>query len=145
MTSESFELPTNADILLDTSAAIALVLASSELHGSISKRTHGLILGLSGHAAFETYSVLTRLPGAQRLSARTAARVIDENFPATHQLGARAAASALKTIAAANIAGGSVYDGLVGLAAKDAGTVLLSCDRRAQPTYAALAVATEFV
>ena len=138
-------MPTSADLLLDTSAAIALVSPTADAHEAVVSRCHGLVLGLSGHAAFETYSVLTRLPGALRVSAAGAQRIIQANFPASAHLDPRGAASAITSLADSGIAGGAVYDGLVGLAAASADIVLLSCDRRAAPTYAALAVRFELV
>jgi len=42
---------------------------------------------------------------------------------------------ALDLLAAANRAGGAVYDALIGLAARDAEVTLLSLDARAQPVY----------
>ena len=130
-----------ADLLLDTSAAIALILPAADANEAVHERTRGLRLGLSGHAAFETFSVLTRLPGEQRLSPAAAARVVSANFPSSTFLDADAAASALDTLVRADIAGGAVYDGLVALAARAAGIPLLSYDRRARHTYAALEVA----
>ncbi|MEZ3161876.1 PIN domain-containing protein [Microbacterium sp. BWT-B31] len=138
-------MPTSADLLLDTSAAIALVTPTAETHDALTARTRGAVLGLAGHAAFETYSVLTRLPGALRLSATGARRVIDANFPRSVFLPPRDAARALATLSEAGIAGGAVYDGLVALAATSARLPLLSCDRRAQSTYAALSVPVELL
>lgn len=138
-------MPTSADLLLDTSAAIALVTPTAEGHAAVIARTAGARLGLAGHAAFETYSVLTRLPGELRLSPAAAHRIIAANFPAGAHLSPAASADALATLAAAGIAGGSVYDGLVGLAAASARIRLISRDRRALPTYAALTVDVELV
>lgn len=138
-------MPTSADLLLDTSAAIALITQTAEAHDAVVARTRGLRLGLAGHAAFETYSVLTRLPGELRVSAAGAQRIIEANFPATVHLQSDAATSAVAALANAGIAGGAVYDGLVALAAASTDSVLLSCDRRAAPTYAALAVRFELV
>jgi hypothetical protein len=141
-------LPTRsdrADLLLDTSAAISLVSPSASAHKSVIARTTGLRLGLAGHAVFETYSVLTRLPGGQRLSPAAAQRVIGVNFPASAMLAGADAETALDHLTRAGVAGGAVYDGLVGLAARGAGVTLLSCDRRATPVYAALGVAVEVV
>jgi len=140
-------LPNNAepDLLLDTSAAIALVLPTHEAHAAVTARVGRARLGLAGHAAVETYSVLTRLPGEQRLSPASAARVIAVDFPTSHPLGADVAATAVARFAEAGIAGGSVYDGLVALAALDARRPLLTCDRRALATYAALGATVEFV
>jgi hypothetical protein len=92
-------LPTNAELLLDTSAAIALALPSAELHTAVTERTRGATLGLAGHAQFETYSVLTRLPGALRLDAAAARLLIVTNFPASVFLAPPAVTRALATLA----------------------------------------------
>ncbi|MGO1802728.1 MAG: VapC toxin family PIN domain ribonuclease, partial [Microbacteriaceae bacterium] len=68
------------------------------------------------------------------------AEIIERAFPASVALPASAALQSTQTFVRAGIAGGAVYDGLVGLAAKAAGVTLLSCDRRAEPTYAKLGV-----
>ena len=49
-------------LLLDTSAAVALVVEDHEAHAATLEAVRGRSLGLAGHAWFETYSVLTRLP-----------------------------------------------------------------------------------
>lgn len=138
-------MPTSAELLLDTSAALALVAPTARAHSAVITRTRGLTLGLAGHAMFETYSVLTRLPGELRVSAEMAMRIIGVNFPATVHLAPDTAAHAVTRLADAGIAGGAVYDGLVGLAAASVDGVLLSCDRRAAPTYAALGVTFELI
>jgi predicted nucleic acid-binding protein len=137
--SESFALPTNADLLLDTSAAIALVLRSHQQHQAVLDHATDRTLGLAGHAVFETFSVLTRLPGVQRVSPTTAVRIIRTNFPASYALSAEGTHSAPEALTAAGIAGGAVYDGLVALAARESNVQLLTCDRRAMPTYGRLA------
>ena len=138
-------MPASADLLLDTSAAITLITPTADAHEAVLRRCRGLTLGLAGHAVVETFSVLTRLPGGLRLSPAGARQVIDANFPASAFLGPREASRALAALTDAGIAGGSVYDGLVGLAAAAAGVLLVSCDRRAAPTYAALAVRVEMI
>lgn len=138
-------MPTSADLLLDTSTAIPLINPNAALHQEVTARTRGLVLGLAGHAQFETYSVLTRLPGASRLSTAAAERVISVNFPATVNPTTRQLSQALTLLRDAGIAGGAVYDGLVALAAREAGILRLSADRRAASTYNALAVAYELV
>jgi len=64
------------DALLDTSTAIALLIADHDGHAATVEATRGMRLGLAGHAWFETYSVLTRLPGDLRLTPTDAARLI---------------------------------------------------------------------
>lgn len=136
-------MPISADLLLDTSAAIALAQPNHSAHEAVIGRVRGLTLGLAGHAAVETYSVLTRLPGSQRVSGEVAARIIGRNFPATHHLSGET--DVLSALSSAGIAGGASYDGIVALAAKDAGVRLLTCDRRAMTTYARLGVDVDVV
>lgn len=138
-------MPTSADLLLDTSGAVPLVNPDAERHHAVLDRTRGLVLGLAGHAAFETYSVLTRLPGTSRLSADAAHRIISTNFPASVLPDFVTVDAVMNELHAARVAGGSVYDGLVGLAARTAGILLLTADRRAVATYAALSVQHEVI
>ena len=70
-------------LLLDTSAAIALVVEDHEAHAVTLAAVRGRRLGLAGHAWFETYSVLTRLPGGLRRSPADVAALLAHNFPAT--------------------------------------------------------------
>lgn len=133
-------LATSAEILFDTSAAIALMLKSDPRHERVRDATRNLSRGLAGHALSETYSVLTRLPGTSRVTAPRAASMIERAFPASVALQPKVAVKAVSIFVAAGIAGGAVYDGLVALAARESGIRLLSCDRRALTTYQALGV-----
>ena len=105
---------------MDTSVAIALVVADHDHHEETIRALHGRTLGLAGHAAFETFSVLTRLPPPARRTSATVARLLANTFPETRFLGPRAAASLLVKLETTGIAGGAVYDALVGAAANDA-------------------------
>ncbi len=127
-------------LLLDTSAAIASVLTTHVHHQVVLTAIGGSRIGLAGHAMFETYSVLTRLPSPQRLSAELAARVIRTNFPHSAHLDLERSSALPTEFAAVGIAGGAVYDGLVGACAVAAGATLLTCDRQAMASYAALGV-----
>lgn len=128
------------EVLVDTSVAVALTVADHEFHAPVFQALSGEKLGLAGHAAFETYSVLTRLPGAGRLSASAAARVVKTNFPGTRFVGAKGTATLLSRLEKLSISGGSVYDALVGTAATEHGLSLASIDRRAIGTYRAIGV-----
>jgi predicted nucleic acid-binding protein len=134
---------TRGVLLLDTSAAIALVLEDHEAHAEAVGSVRGRRLGLAGHAWFETYSFLTRLPGALRRSPREAVRLLNHNFPESGFLSTSAATDLGAELARLGIAGGSVYAALVGAAARHAGCLLASRDGRARPTYAALGVLVE--
>ncbi len=133
------------ELLVDTSVAVALTVVDHQHHESTFSAVGGRRLGLAGHAAFETFSVLTRLPAPARRAPATVARLLAGSFPYTRFLGADAAASLLTGLAASEIAGGAVYDALVGACAAEHGLVLLTRDRRALETYRALDVRVELL
>ena len=136
-------MPVAADLLVDTSVAVALALADHTDHASTVRAVGRRRLGLAGHAAFETYSVLTRLPAPARRTPATVARLLAASFPATRHLSAGAAAALIGTLAVEGIAGGSVSDALVGATAAEHGLTLATRDRRALDTYRALGVSLE--
>lgn len=126
--------------LLDTSAAIALIVEDHEAHAATLAAVRGRRLGLAGHAWFETYSVLTRLPGGLRRSPADVLRLLTHNFPASGFLGEAEAAALGAQLADLGVSGGAVYDALVGAAARQHGRPLLSADARARAGYEALGV-----
>src|SRR3546814_20905468 len=67
-------------LLLDTSAAIPLVLTSHDAHNLVSDAIGTRSVSLAGHALHETYSVLTRLPGDARHAPNDATRLLRERF-----------------------------------------------------------------
>jgi predicted nucleic acid-binding protein len=135
-------LPTNAEaLLLDTSAAIALVDPDHPFHEAVRAATRGRPLGLAGHAHFETFSVLTRLPTPKRQSADDARRLIAAEFPESRFLAPAEQAALVAEFASAGVVGGAVYDGLVGAAARAHALTLVTCDVHARGSYAALGVA----
>ena len=133
------------DLLVDTSIAVALTVADHEHHDSTFQALGDRRLGLAGHAAFETFSVLTRLPPPARRTPATVARLIASGFPHSRFLSSKAAAELLSEIHAAGVAGGAVYDALVGAAAREHGVALATRDRRAIDTYRALDVRLELL
>lgn len=130
--------PAPSDVLVDTSVAVALVVVDHTAHVEVRESIGALRLGLSGHAAFETYSVLTRLPAPSRRAPATVRHLLEENFPASRFLGSDDAAALLARLADLGIAGGSVYDALVASTATAFGLALASRDRRAMETYRAV-------
>jgi predicted nucleic acid-binding protein len=73
------------------------------------------------------------------------ARLLAANFPHTHFLSAAGAAALLAKLSDVGIAGGSVYDALVGAAAAEHRLPLATRDRRALETYRALGVDVELL
>lgn len=128
------------EFLVDTSVAVALSAEDHPDRAACRAVVQGRRIGLAGHAAFETYSVLTRLPPPARRTPESATRLITRNFPHTRFLSSEAAGALLDRLSAVGISGGSVYDALVGATAVDVGVPLVTRDRRALGTYRALDV-----
>ena len=129
----------------DTSVAIAALDPTHEAHSACRRVLIDRRPALAGHAAFETYSVLTRLPVPLRLSADQAVSVLAQAFPAECWLDAAGMRDLRERLAALDIVGGSVYDALVGQACVTNGRTLLTRDRRAERTYRSLEVQYRFV
>jgi len=141
-------MPTSDDqpqLLIDTSVAVALAAAGHEHHEATRKAIGGRSCGLSGHAAFETFSVLTRMPPPNRRTAGAVARLLAHNFPGTRFLGAQGAERLHARLAPLGIAGSAVYDALVAAAAAEHGITLATRDRRAAEIYRALDVDFELI
>jgi predicted nucleic acid-binding protein len=132
-------------VLLDTSAAVAFVMEGHDHHGETFELLVGSELGLAGHAAFETVSVLTRLPSPSRLTPSAVLRLMSANFPQSRFLSTDGAEGLLASLGSHGISGGAVYDALVGAAALEHGLPLATRDRRALDTYRALGVAVEVI
>lgn len=127
-------------LLVDTSAAVALVVADHTAHSDVLDAIGDRVLGLAGHAAFETYSVLTRLPPPARRSTAEVLQLIQAGFPETRQLPESAAAHLVDEFALLGIAGGAVYDALVAATARAHDLQLATRDERAVDTYRAIGV-----
>ena len=125
-------------IALDTSVAVPLLVRTHDAHAEVTRWWNGREVSLCGHALVETYSVLTRLPGDIRLEPMDAARLLTERFSAPLVLSPDAIRFLHASLAALGVAGGAVYDAIVGLAAVEHGAILATRDRRARATYEAV-------
>ena len=134
-----------AEVLVDTSVAVALVVADHEHHAETVAAIGARRAGLAGHAAFETFSVLTRLPAPARRPPAVVASLLAENFPATRFLSEEGAARLFGELGPAAIAGGSIYDALVAAVAREHAMGLVTRDRRAAVTYRALRIEIEML
>jgi predicted nucleic acid-binding protein len=126
-------------VLLDTSTAVPLLIADHPAHDHVVDALSGSVLGLAGHAAFETYSVLTRLPAPARRTP-VVATLLRVNFPESRYLPEADAGRLLARLPALGVSGGSVYDALVGAVAVHHALPLATRDARAADVYAALGV-----
>jgi len=136
-------MPTSADppdLLVDTSVAISLLVADHPDHDATHAAVGRRSLGLSGHAYFETSSVLTRLPGSLRRGPQEVAMLLRESFPKSRFLDAGESESLIVRFGDLEIAGGAVYDALVGHTAAVHGLALVTRDARAIPIYRLLSV-----
>lgn len=127
-------------LALDTSVAIPLLVQTHRAHAAVVRWWNGREVALSGHAAVETYSVLTRLPGDLRVAPADAARLLRERFVKPLLLGAETTARLPELLGELGIAGGAAYDALVALAAAEHGAQLATRDARAKATYETIGV-----
>lgn len=125
---------------IDTSVAVPLLQSAHTAHRMVRNWATDKDLCLSGHAAFETYSVLTRLPYDLAVAPPDVLRLFEAWFLPAVFLDSTSQAQALPELVAAGVSGGSVYDGLVGLAAVKHGLTLATRDARAASTYQHLGV-----
>ena len=126
------------DLLVDTSVAVALVLEGHEAHEETFTALDDHVLGLAGHAWFETYSVLTRLPSPLRRMPTEITEIMRRNFPESRFLPEAAANELASRLAGLGVAGGAVYDALVAQVAVTYGLPLATRDQRAIDVYRAL-------
>ncbi len=131
------------DLLVDTSVAVALVVSDHEHHEATLRAIGRRKLGLAGHAAFETFSVLTRLPSPLRRPPHVVAKLLAENFPENRHLSPARAEKLIETLGKSRIAGGSVYDALIAATALEHNLKLATRDQRALVIYRALQVDVE--
>lgn len=133
------------DVLVDTSAAVPLMVSGHDAHQSTLDGLDGRRLGLAGHAWFETFSVLTRLPPPVRRSPRDVTAALQHNFPESRFLREHDAADLAARLADIPVAGGAVYDALVGYAAAVHAVPLATRDRRALDVYRSVGATTELL
>lgn len=130
-------------IAVDASVVVAAFASWHELHEPARATIERDDVRLP---ALESYSVLTRLPPPHRAPARLVLEFLADRFPAPLlTLDAEAHRHLLGDLGEARIDGGSTYDALVAVTAREAGAVLVTCDRRARPTYERVHAAIEYL
>lgn len=98
------------------------------------------------HAAFETYSVLTRAPDLYRAPAGLVLEWLESVFGARWLgLPADAQRLALERLHALGVKGGATYDGLIAMTAAASSATLVTLDRRALSTYERVGVDVQLV
>jgi predicted nucleic acid-binding protein len=137
--------PEDRIALVDTSVAVAPVVVDRTFHDATVDALDERRLGLAGHAAFEIFSVLTRLPAPARRPPAVVAELLLDNFPETRHLSAERANALVRRLGDAGVAGGSVYDALIGATAVEHDLVLVTRDARALDTYRAVSASIELL
>jgi predicted nucleic acid-binding protein len=120
---------------VDTSVVVAAFASWHEHH----ERARAALddgARLIDHCALETYSVLTRLPSPHRSTSEVVREFLRLRFSDSYlRLDARAYREFVLNLPERGITGGAVYDAVVAATAVANSAELVSCDRRALPTY----------
>ncbi len=129
----------------DASVAVAAFAPWHEHHVAARRALIGAPT-IVAHAAYETFSVLTRLPDPNRVQAIDALGFLEDWF-AERWIGLSTTAERLLLgrLADAGIRGGAVYDGLIAATAAAEGATLVTADRRARATYEQVGADVELV
>lgn len=131
---------TPVSVAIDTSVAVAYLDAGHSAHQVCTEFLSGKTAVLAGHAAFESFAVLTRLPGDAQVSPVDAITALRTAFGEPLWLPIEAQNSLFARLGTSGMSGSAVYDALVGEAARVNELTLITRDRRALPTYRFLGV-----
>jgi len=127
-------------LAVDTSVVIAGFATWHESH-DLAREALDASPVLVVHCALEAYSVLTRLPAPFRVAPDIVAAFLRARFPKRPlALPIAAQAALVPRLVKAGVAGGTVYDAVVGITADHHEATLLTLDVRAQATYARVAI-----
>lgn len=124
----------------DTSVIVASVLSGSAAQAECAEALDLAQASAAGHAWFESFSVLTRLPAHIRLTPHDAHRVVTSAVHGVRLLSSAEQRTFQQWLARSSIAGGAVYDAMVGWVARAAHLPLLTRDARALPVYRLLGI-----
>lgn len=128
----------------DTSVLVA-GFASWHEHHAIAVKAIRRIDVVVGHCLLETFSVLTRMPAPHRIAPDVVRAFVETTLADVDvvALPAERQRTLVSDCAELGISSGAIYDALIGSSCAHAGLKLLTFDRRARLTYAALGVAHE--
>lgn len=124
----------------DTSVIVAASLDGGAAQPACAEALTASDAAAAGHAWFESYSVLTRLPGDVRLTPSQAHQVLGSLLSGCRHLSASEQRAFRQWLGASSIAGGAVYDALVGWTARASALPLITRDVRALPIYRSLGI-----
>jgi predicted nucleic acid-binding protein len=123
----------------DSSVLIPALAASYDGHERCFAALAGRSPRLIAHVAFETTSVLSRMPEGLRMTPVAVRDAIDDDFPDSWlALDADGQRACLRRAVDGGLRGGALYDALIAATAREHGATLLSADRRAREAYEAM-------
>lgn len=128
----------------DTSVLVAALSRWHPSHTQARSALHS-VAAIPDHCLLETYSVLTRLPPAHRVSPRLAGEVLTALPIDVISLPVDARKALVGRLALLGIRGGAVYDALVAETALEHGLHLVTLDARARSTYDSIGVRWRFL
>jgi len=130
----------------DSSVLIPALASTFEGHERCVSALAGRSPRLISHVAFETTSVLSRMPEGLRMTPVSVRDALDLDFPDSWlALDAEGQRSCLRRAVDAGLRGGALYDALIAATAREHGATLLSADRRAREAYEAIGVEVSYV
>ena len=129
----------------DSSLLVASFLADHPRRGPAKAAVQERVTALPTHTLFETYSVLTRLPPADRVPGDVIVEAVRRLNKASLALPAREQLKFWEALPDLGITGGATYDALIAATVKHHGGLLISADRRAVRTYRAIGVDYELL
>ncbi len=101
---------------------------------------------LISHVAFETTSVLSRMPEGLRMAPTSVHDALGLDFPDPWlALDAGDQRACLSRAVDAGLRGGALYDALIAATAREHGATLLSADRRAREAYEAIGADVSYI
>ena len=134
-----------ATYAVDTSVAVPLLIGSHPQNIPLTQWAQDKTLHLCGHAFFETYSVLTRLPKTSRVAPHDAIALMEAGFAPPLMVDNDIASTLPQLFAQRGVHGGATWDALVAMAALRFDLTLVTRDARALATYDALSVPTVII
>jgi predicted nucleic acid-binding protein len=130
----------------DSSVVIPALAVSHEGHERCFAALAGSSARLISHVAFETTSVLSRMPEGLRMATVTVRDALDHDFPDSWLvLDADAQRACMRRAVDAGLYGGGLYDALIAATAREHGATLLSADRRAREAYEAMGARVKYL
>jgi predicted nucleic acid-binding protein len=136
-------------IVPDSSVLVAGFVVEHRFHDAAAAALAEVRAGgcLVAHTTAEAYSVLSAPGGVYRAEPGVIVEFLDELLEGSGPIQPRPATyrEALGLLSVKGRGGAVIYDALIALTARDAGTTLISLDRRARVTYELCGVEARFL